>query len=154
MHELPRLPLMASHRSARGRLPPALAAWLALGHVIGPACSGSACNAAGVRRGCALQWLLGDGVPVDAFFARHWERQPLHVRRGNAQYYDGALGFSQDHFLRCVDAGGIEHGKHVFWSSYRAGKRRKRRMVGRASRATAQRLFAQGLTAQVPARQR
>ena len=136
-----------------GRFPPALAACLALGHVVGPARSSGACDAMGVRCG-ALQWLLGDGLPVDAFFAQYWERQPLHVRRRNTQYYDGALGFSQDRFLRCVDAGHIEHGKHVFWSSYRAGKRRRRRMVGRASRATAQRLFAQGLTAQVHTLQR
>ena len=78
----------------------------------------------------ALQWLLGDGIPLDTFFEQYWERRPLHIRRKNDKYYEGALAFSQDWFLGCVDKGDIEHGKHVFWSSYSEGKRRSRRMVG------------------------
>jgi hypothetical protein len=104
-------------------LPCALVAWLAFGHIVRPA-RGSSAGAG------ALQWLLGEGMPLDTFFEQYWERRPLHIRRKNDKYYEGALAFSQDWFLGCVDKGDIQHGKHVFWSSYSEGKRRSRRMVG------------------------
>jgi len=77
-------------------LPCALVAWLAFGHIVRPA-RGSSAGAG------ALQWLLGEGMPLDTFFEQYWERRPLHIRRKNDKYYEGALAFSQDWFLGCVD---------------------------------------------------
>jgi len=97
----------------------------------------------------ALQWMLGDGMPAERFFAEHWEQRPLVVQRGNPCFYD-TLAFSKAEFLSLVDAGRIRHGKNVHWSRYCKGKRQNRKMVGRASVPVATRLFTQGFTAQVP----
>ena len=62
--------------------------------------------------------------------------------RRNAHYYD-TLAFSNKTFLKWVNAGKIVHGKNVHWSRYANGKRRNKKVVGRASVTVAKRLFAQ-----------
>ena len=109
---------------------------------------GSSSTSMGVGGPSALQWLLGTNITVDAFFDKHWEKRPLLVRRRNSSYY-GGVSFSDDEFLSHVEAGMIQHGSDVHWSRYCDGKRRQRRMVGRATRPVAKRLLAQGFTAQV-----
>jgi lysine-specific demethylase/histidyl-hydroxylase NO66 len=52
-----------------------------------------------------LPWLLAP-VSVETFFASHWERAPLHIKRGDRAYFDGI--FSKRHLDQCLRSRPLE----------------------------------------------
>ena len=59
----------------------------------------------------SMQWLLGDAMSTQKFFAEVWEKQPLVVQRRSAGYY-GSL-FDREALLRIAKAQRIDFGADV-----------------------------------------
>ena len=59
----------------------------------------------------SMQWLLGDAMSTQKFFAEVWEKQPLVVHRRSAGYY-GSL-FDREALLRIAKAQRIDFGADV-----------------------------------------
>ncbi|NXU94664.1 RIOX1 oxygenase, partial [Xiphorhynchus elegans] len=74
-------------------------------------------------------WLLAP-VPPAEFLARHWERAPLLVRRGDPAYYAGLFCTADmDNALR---GGQVQFGTHLDVTSYAEGVRETHNPSGRA----------------------
>ncbi|XP_077178827.1 ribosomal oxygenase 1 [Paroedura picta] len=76
-----------------------------------------------------FQWLLAPAAPP-RFFDRHWEKQPLLVRRGNAAYYEGL--FSTAEFDAILREREVHFGVNLDVTSYEDGKRETHNPQGRA----------------------
>jgi len=60
----------------------------------------------GGGEGLAFADLIGT-VPRETFFAEHWERRPLHIRRGDAGHYDSLL--TRAALEKVIASGGVRY---------------------------------------------
>ncbi|CAN0092926.1 unnamed protein product [Bubo scandiacus] len=74
-------------------------------------------------------WLVAPVAP-GLFLARHWERAPLLVRRGDPGYYAGL--FSTADFEAALRGGEVHFGTHLDVTSYAEGVRETHNPSGRA----------------------
>ncbi|XP_013044212.3 ribosomal oxygenase 1 [Anser cygnoides] len=82
------------------------------------------------RRAAELfRWLVAPVAPGE-FSGRHWEREPLLVRRGDPGYYAGL--FSTADFDAILRSGEVQFGTHLDVTSYAEGVRETHNPVGRA----------------------
>ncbi|NXF98008.1 RIOX1 oxygenase, partial [Eubucco bourcierii] len=76
-----------------------------------------------------FRWLVAP-VPPAEFLERHWEREPLLVRRGNPGYYAGL--FSTADFDAALRDSEVHFGTHLDVTSYAEGMRETHNPSGRA----------------------
>ncbi|NXG49877.1 RIOX1 oxygenase, partial [Psilopogon haemacephalus] len=76
-----------------------------------------------------FRWLVAP-VPPGEFLERHWEREPLLVRRGNPDYYTGL--FSTADFDAALRDSEVHFGTHLDVTSYAEGVRETHNPSGRA----------------------
>ncbi|NWS76486.1 RIOX1 oxygenase, partial [Crotophaga sulcirostris] len=76
-----------------------------------------------------FRWLVAP-VPPAAFLARHWERAPLLVRRGQPGYYAGL--FSTAELDAALRGGRVRFGAHLDVTSYAEGVRETHNPAGPA----------------------
>ena len=44
----------------------------------------------------ALAWMIGPTLLPNQFYATHWEKKPLHVKRGDPDYYKDVFSCKGD----------------------------------------------------------
>ncbi|XP_074961803.1 LOW QUALITY PROTEIN: ribosomal oxygenase 1 [Phalacrocorax aristotelis] len=76
-----------------------------------------------------FRWLVAPVAPGE-FLGRHWEREPLLVRRGDPGYYAGL--FSTADFDAVLRGGEVHFGTHLDVTSYAEGVRETHNPAGRA----------------------
>ncbi|XP_054256578.1 ribosomal oxygenase 1 [Indicator indicator] len=76
-----------------------------------------------------FRWLVAP-VPPGEFLGRHWEREPLLVRRGDPGYYAGL--FSTADFDAALRDSEVHFGTHLDVTSYAEGVRETHNPSGRA----------------------
>ncbi|KAM6335519.1 ribosomal oxygenase 1 [Podargus strigoides] len=81
-----------------------------------------------------FRWLVAPVAPEE-FQARHWERAPLLVRRGDPGYYAGL--FSTAALDAALRSGEVQFGTHLDVTSYAEGVRETHNPSGRALPAVA-----------------
>eukprot|EP00929_Paragymnodinium_shiwhaense_P014192 TRINITY_DN122081_c0_g1_i1.p1 TRINITY_DN122081_c0_g1~~TRINITY_DN122081_c0_g1_i1.p1 ORF type:complete len:656 (+),score=176.94 TRINITY_DN122081_c0_g1_i1:164-2131(+) len=64
----------------------------------------------------SFEWLVWPLTPAE-FLSQYWEKKPLHLRRGNAKYYDGLFSKADlDKLLRAKHD--IRYGDHINLAKY------------------------------------